>query len=331
MNLNINFSSYSQIKTEEKKSKFSEISEYKFLISYILFSIIIIILIIIINNRNQIIKNNEQELSKIDKSLNEVNSQINNFTQQKTLLENKTKEIEFNLTLINNEISNIQSEYGSLKTINMQLLYNKNDLQAKRDFIKNKIEYIEKFSKEENLKMEILANENLYQKIKQRLNGLSINNSNILTNLDEFKSLTKAEIKNKCYDSIVYDFNINKFHDNCDGYPLLILIKSKSGEKIGAFTSITNEGIKNVTDEKSMLINFDKNEYFFNDKENKECFVYSHIDEFPKFGKDFVIYRDGRGEILGNNCYKINGNNNIYLMEEKKFEIDIMEIYKLKL
>ena len=331
MNLNINFSSYSQIKTEEKKSKLSEISEYKFLISYILFSIIIIILIIIINNRNQIIKNNEQELSKIDKSLNEVNSQINNFTQQKTLLENKTKEREFNLTLINNEISNIQSEYGSLKTINMQLLYNKNYLQAKRDFIKNKIKYIEKFSKEENLKMEILANENLYQKIKQRLNGLSINNSNILTNLDEFKSLTKAEIKNKCYDSIVYDFNINKFHDNCDGYPLLILIKIKSGGKIGAFTSITNEGIKNVTDEKSMLINFDKNEYFFNDKENKECFVYSHIDEFPKFGKDFVIYRDGRGEILGNNCYKINGNNNIYLMEEKKFEIDIMEIYKLKL
>ena len=331
MNLNINFSSYSQIKTEEKESKLSKISEYKFLISYILFSIIIIILIIIINNRNQIIKNNEQELSKIDKSLNEVNSQINNFTQQKTLLENKTKEIEFNLTLINNEISNIQSEYGSLKTINMQLLYNKNDLQAKRDFIKNKIEYIEKFSKEENLKMEILAYENLYQKIQQRLNNLSINNSNILTNLDEFKSLTKAEIKNKCYDNIVYDFNINKFHDNCDGYPLLILIKSKSGEKIGAFTSITNEGIKNVTDEKSMLINFDKNEYFFNDKENKECFVYSHIDEFPKFGKDFVIYRDGRGEILGNNCYKINGNNNIYLMEEKKFEIDIMEIYKLKL
>ena len=178
--------------------------------------------------------------------------------------------------------------------------------------------------------MEILANENLYQKIKQRLNNLSINNSNIVTNLDEFKSLTKAEIKNKCYDSIVYDFNINKFHDNCDGYPLLILIKSKSGEKIGAFTSITNEGIKNATDEKSMLINFDKNEYFFNDNESKDCFVYSHIDEFPKFGKDFAIHRDGRGEILGNNCYKINENNNKYLMEEKKFEIDIMEVYKLK-
>ena len=170
MNLNINFSSYSQIKTEEKESKLRKISEYKFLISSIFFSIIIIILIIIINNRNKIIKNNEQELSKIDKLLNEVNLYINNFTQQKTQLENRTKEIEFNLTLINNEISNIQSEYSYLKTINMQLLYNKNDLQAKRDFIKNKIEYIEKFSKEQNLKMEILANENLYQKIKQRLN-----------------------------------------------------------------------------------------------------------------------------------------------------------------
>ena len=165
----------------------------------------------------------------------------------------------------------------------------------------------------------------------QRFDDLSIQNSKIITDLSQFKLLTNSEILGKCYDSIVYDFNINRFHENCDGYPLLILIKSKSGEKIGAFTSITNEGIKNITDEKSMLINFEKNEYFFNNRENKDCFVYSHFDEFPKFGKDLVIYRDGKGEVLGNNCYINSGDSNKYLMEEKKFEIDIMEVYKLKL
>ena len=331
MNSNIGFSSYSQIKTEENESKFKKISENKLLISYILISIIIIILIIIINNRNQIIKNKEEELSEIGKSLSEVNSNINNYEQQINQLENNTKEIIYNLTIIKNEISSIQSEYDQLKTINMKLIYNKSDLQAHKEFINNKIEYIKIFSKEENLKNEILSKKYLFQKINQRLNSLYINESNIITNLDEFKSLAKAEINTKCYDSVVYDFNINKFHNNCDGYPLLILIKTKSGEKIGAFTSITNEGIKNITDEKSMLINFEKNEYFFNNNENKDCFVYSHFDEFPKFGKDLVIYRDGKGEVLGNNCYINRGDSNKYLMEEKKFEIDIMEVYKLKL
>ena len=55
------------------------------------------------------------------------------------------------------------------------------------------------------------------------------------------------------------------------------------------------------------------------------------IDEFPKFGNDLIIYRDGKGEIIGNNCYKNNENINEYLLDEKKFEIDIMEVYKLKL
>ena len=270
-------------------------------------------------------------MSEIDKSLSEVNSNINNYEQQINQLENNTKEIIYNLTIIKNEISSIQSEYDQLKTINMKLIYNKSDLQAHKEFINNKIEYIKIFSKEENLKNEILSKKYLFQKINQRLNSLYINESNIITNLDEFKSLAKVEINTKCYDSVVYDFNINKFHNNCDGYPLLILIKIHNGEKIGAFTSITNEGIKNVTDEKSLLINFDKNEYFNLDKENKECFVYSHFDKFPKFGNDLTIYQNGKGIYFGNKCYKLNGENNKILIEEKDFEIDYMEVYKVKL
>ena len=79
------------------------------------------------------------------------------------------------------------------------------------------------------------------------------------------------------------------------------------------------------------FINFNKNVFFLNNIKNKDCYVYSHFDEFPKFGNDLIIYRDGKGEIIGNNCYKNNENINEYLLDEKKFEIDIMEVYKLKL
>ena len=330
MNPNIDFSNYSQIKTEND-SKFRKITRHKFTISYILFSIIIIILIIIISNKNKKISNKEEELSKIDKSLNEVNSDINYIQQEINKLEITKNILINNLTFTDNQILNIQSEHDYLKKTNFQLQYNKNDLQAQKDYINNKIEYIQKFSKEENLEFEINVKNFLYKSIQQRLNDLSINNSNIITNLDQFQTLTNTEIKNKCYDSEIYGFNINKFHENCDGYPILFLVKLHSGEKLGAFTSITNEGIKNVFDEKSLLINLDKNEYFILEKENKECFVYSHFDKFPKFGNDLVIYQDGKGSYLGNNCYKLNGENNKKLIEEKEFEIDVMEIYKVKL
>ena len=330
MNPSIDFSKYSQIQTEPE-SKLRNITKHKFAISYIIFSIIIIILLIVISNRNSKIGIKEEELSKVEKNLNEIKSNVNNLYQKISRVEKIKTNLLNNFTNTNNEITHMQSEYDYIKNNNFQLLYNKNDLQAHKEFINNKKEYIEKCLKEEYLKSEILNQNFLFQKISQRLNNLSINNSNIITNLEEFKSLTKTEISDKCYDSIVYDINIKKFHDNCDGYPLLILIKTKTDEKIGAFTSITNEGIKKIKDHKSVLINFNKNVFFLNNIKNKDCYVYSHFDEFPKFGNDLIIYRDGKGEIIGNNCYKNNENINEYLLDEKKFEIDIMEVYKLKL
>ena len=217
-----------------------------------------------------------------------------------------------------------------MKSSYNNLIYNKNDLIEHKEFINNKKDYNKKCLKEEYLKSEMLEKNFLYQKMFQRFSDLSINNSNIIKDLSQFKLLTNSEILTKCYDSVVYDFNINRFHENCDGYPLLILIKTKTGQKIGAYTSMTNDGIKKIYDEKSMLINFDKNEYFLNDNNNEECYVYSHFDEFPKFGNDLIIHVNGTGEISQNYCYKIKGDNSKNLSEEKKFEIEIMEIYRIK-
>ena len=330
MDLNLNFSNYSEIQTEQKEQP-SKISRHKFSILAIIFSVIIIILIIVIVNRKKQLKEKEEKLFEFSKSLIEIKSNITNLELKINNEKISKNNLINNISFTNNEISNIQSEYDMKKAAYYQLLYNKNDLLAHQEFINNKIENFQKFSKEEDLKLEIFQKNFLYQKMLQRFDDLSINNSNIITDLSEFKLLTNSEILTKCYDSIVYDFNINRFHENCDGYPLLILIKTETSEKIGAFTSLTNEGIKKINDEKSMLINFNQNEYFLIDKNNEECYVYSHFDEFPKFGNDLIIHTNGTGEILTNNCYKINDDNNKNLLDEKKFGIEIMEIYKIKL
>ena len=329
MDININFSNYSKIQTEQKPQP-SKISQHKFSIISIIFSILIIILIIVVVYRNKQLKVKEEKFSEIDNELNGIKSNITNLEKKINNEEISKNHLINNISYTNNEISNIKHEYDIMKSSYNNLIYNKNDLIAHKEFINNKKDYIQKCLKEEYLKSEMLEKNFLYQKMFQRFSDLSINNSNIIKDLSQFKLLTNSEILTKCYDSVVYDFNINRFHENCDGYPLLILIKTKTGQKIGAYTSMTNEGIKKIYDEKSMLINFDKNEYFLNDNNNEECYVYSHFDEFPKFGNDLIIHANGTGEISQNYCYKIKGDNSKNLSEEKKFEIEIMEIYRIK-
>lgn len=329
MDININFSNYSKIQTETKPQP-SKISQHKFSIISIIFSILIIILIIVVVYRNKQLKVKEEKFSEIDNELNGIKSNITNLEKKINNEEISKNHLINNISYTNNEISNIKHEYDIMKSSYNNLIYNKNDLIAHKEFINNKKDYIQKCLKEEYLKSEMLEKNFLYQKMFQRFSDLSINNSNIIKDLSQFKLLTNSEILTKCYDSVVYDFNINRFHENCDGYPLLILIKTKTGQKIGAYTSMTNDGIKKIYDEKSMLINFDKNEYFLNDNNNEECYVYSHFDEFPKFGNDLIIHANGTGEISQNYCYKIKGDNSKNLSEEKKFEIEIMEIYRIK-
>jgi len=329
MDININFSNYSKIQTETKPQP-SKISQHKFSIISIIFSILIIILIIVVVYRNKQLKVKEEKFSEIDNELSGIKSNITNLEKKINNEEISKNHLINNISYTNNEISNIQHEYDIMKSSYNNLIYNKNDLIAHKEFINNKKDYIQKCLKEEYLKSEMLEKNFLYQKMFQRFSDLSINNSNIIKDLSQFKLLTNSEILTKCYDSVVYDFNINRFHENCDGYPLLILIKTKTGQKIGAYTSMTNDGIKKIYDEKSMLINFDKNEYFLNDNNNEECYVYSHFDEFPKFGNDLIIHANGTGEISQNYCYKIKGDNSKNLSEEKKFEIEIMEIYRIK-
>lgn len=330
MNSNIDFSDFSKIKIENKTKcrKFTKITKYKFaLFSSFMIIIIIILIISLIYNNNQYNKKTK-ELSKIKNNINEINSKI-------LAIENKTIEAESNLILLINELAlnNIELEilktkYTNISNIKDNLNYNKNELFAKKEYLINQIINKQKCLKEDELELEIKEKQNILKKLKERFQDLTIKNSNILLNYEYyeyFENFTKTKIIKKCYDSEVYGFHVNRFHDNCDGYPLLIVIKTKNDKKIGAFTSITNEGIKHIVDEKSILINFDKNNYYL--YENNNCYVYSDIDQFPRFGNDLIIYRDGHGESKFPECYSMNGRSDKEDFIEEIFNIDIMEIY----
>lgn len=330
MNNNIDFSDFNK-EIIVPKSRCRKFSKYKFTFFSLITTIIIIIFIIVLMYKNREISGKESELSETEKTLNSLKSNIEEIIK-------KQEEAKENLTSLINELSKnqtevekVKSEYAELEKENDKLLNTKNDLLAQKDYISNKINYKSKSLKEDELKEEIEEKKLLLEKIKQRFEDLSIDNTNIGLNVDNFEKFTETEILDKCYDSVVYGFHVNRFHENCDGYPLLILIKTTKGKKIGAFTSYSNDGNKNVNDEISCLINIDKNKYFLRNIDKSECYVYSNIDKFSKFGNDLVIYNDGHVESNFPECYEVNSGDGMKeFIEDKNVEIEIMEIYKLK-
>lgn len=330
MKANIDFSEFTKIEMQNK-SKCRKLTKNKITLFIIFLGILNITLLIMLDYYNRQYNKKGKDLSKIKQSLNEKKSQL-------LINENKTEYAKYILVLLKNEsLTNktesekIRIEYTNLGEIKDKLKYQRNELLAKKEYILNQIIYKEKGLKEDELKIEIKEKQNILKKIIQRFEDLSISNSNILNNVKYFESFSKTEILNKCYDSEVYGFHVNWFHDNCDGYPLLILIKTKNGEKIGAFTSNPNDGIRKIVDKKSLLINFDKNKYFLNNPDEKNCFVYCNIDQFPRFGNELIIYRDGHGESKFSECYNILGQNANGEFINENFNIDIMEIYAVKL
>ena len=136
------------------------------------------------------------------------------------------------------------------------------------------------------------------------------------------------KVKNKCFDSEVYGFKPGMFYQNCAGNALLFLIKIKDGEKIGAYTSESKNENGEIRDEKSMLINFDKNKFYkFNIERGENCNIIYNLNDFPKFGGDLEI-NDNKGESFFPYCYgfdeEIDDFGSYY-----DFTIDILEIFKV--
>ena len=330
MKADLGFSNYKEIKVEAT-SRCAKFTKNRFILFLIFIIIILFILIIILAYKNKQYNKKDTELSRRKNNINEMNSKL-----LKTI--NQTEVSNYTLNSMINELSNkqklkdkIKDDYKELKNQKDKLKYNRNDLLGKQEYIINQINYKKKILKEELVKNEIQEKKNLIQKMKKKLNDLSINNSAFKINVEYFESITNTKILNRCYDSEIYGFHINKFHDNCDGYALLILMQTKNDQKIGAFISESIDGTKEIYDEKSLIIDLDKNEYFFHNLK-KECFIYFDIDEFPRLGNDLIIFRDGYIEYKSFECY--NNKENIErktVIDENKIAIDTIEVYKVKL
>ena len=141
MDINLNFSNYSQIQTE-KKPEPSKISKHKFSILAIIFSIIIIILIIVIVSRKKKLKEKEENLSELNKELIYIKSNITDLELKINNEKISNNNLINNISFTNDEISDIQSEYDIKKNAYFQLLYNKNDLVAHKEFINSKNNFI---------------------------------------------------------------------------------------------------------------------------------------------------------------------------------------------
>jgi hypothetical protein len=285
---------------------------------------LLVILIIVYINKNSQINQKEQELSIIIKEKEKI---MNDFDLTKNIIELNEKNalIKAQIDSENKFIENNNTYFNNLLE---QIKQAKSELSELKESKKN-------IENSEKIKLQKIIDEkkNLTINIYKRLLDLSIDNSNIEIDIINFRKITKSEILNRCYDSIVYGFNPEKYHDNCDGWPILILIKTKKGENIGAYITKSIEGEENIEDDNSMLINFDTFTFysFKKDLAPVKYPIYCSQKNFTRFANDLIIYNNGKGESSFPDCYGINEGEEGDLFKEQNFDIDIIEVYKLNI
>ncbi len=309
MNNNIDFSDFNKISIEHN-TRCRKFTKHKFTIFSIISIILLIILIIIFISKNIQINEKEQELPIKEKEKEKIINDLIILNNNLTELEEKNASISYYTYLF------VQAKKANLEIADLK--------KAKNNLENNEKIKLQKIIDEKN---------NLKNIISNKLSDCSKENSNIKMDINNFEKKTKSEILNRCYDSIVYGFDPVKYHTNCDGWPLLILIKTKNGENIGAYITKSIEGEKNIQDDNSMLINFDTFSFysFKKDIAPAEYPIYCSQNNFTRFANDLIIYSNGKGESSFPDCYGISEGKEGDLFKDKSFEIDILEVYKLNI
>ena len=236
---------------------------------------------------------------------------------------NKNKQIEQNNIQLSDIKNKISLKKLAIENIKQQLTKSNNTLSSYK--------HTEKLISEYNLKKQILDKNSLKNTLIERLNKIGIDSSNVHKNIAKFESMTSTQVKDKCYDSIVYGFNPQKFHQNCDGHALLFLIKTDGNQNIGAYTSSSSIVKENIQEKDSILMNFDNDKYYIYTSDNQvECYTSYSDYNFPLFGDDLIIKNNGYGSTQFPFCYGDKEGNNEYLVNNKYFYIEILEIYKVE-
>lgn len=146
---------------------------------------------------------------------------------------------------------------------------------------------------------------------------------------ENIKQMINCEIKEKCFDFKKNGFDSKKFHDQCDGSGILVLLETENKERIGAISSVSFDGNQKKQDPRSALFNIDDQKFYI--LADSEYFtIICDQQKFPQFGNDFIISNDGT--FINNFPYYYG--DKIFderddLSQEEESKIIAMEIYKV--
>ena len=329
MNNNIDFSDFHKISVDHP-TKCRKFTKHRFTILSFLIIILLVIVIIIYVNKNNQIKTKEKELSPLENNVDSLKSNLSIILNLVNNSKNNYTSLELNYTNTIKNKENKNSELDSVATTNEQLKTKRKSVFEEYRELHIKLDTFKNYEKQIKEKTELI------ELINERLNNLEIGKSNVVTDVTIFENESSKKVKNKCYDSIVYEFNPEKFYENCLGEgstPLLFLIKTKKGEKIGVYTSTSYEEEYYEEDNESMLINFDKSKifkYYANLlSSNDKCYIYWNSENFPQFAEDLIINSDGSGKSTFPTCYGTSDGEQKDFVQDTEFNIEILEIYKV--
>ena len=312
---------------------------------YIIFLIISVIILIVLislytvkNNKiieiQKDIKNLEDEKSKLENNYISIKNKNNN--EEMTLNQNKNE-----INVLKNQINDISSKEEKTKEENKNIIKQRDDLEKQSSALSLQLKeeyemknvYDQKISSLTTLLSNLKIEYNkLIEKKGEDENKPAIRSSSIINPQEAFniESKIKGEISDKCFDGNENNYSPEIFHEKCDKSPLLILIKTETKKRIGAFIKVSSDGLEIKKDLSSALINIDDNKYFY--VQNDEYItIVCDPKQLPQIGLDLKIMTNGQGRNMFPFHYGKSNNAKKDFYEGENFNIENLEIYKVKI
>ena len=317
-----------------------KIFKKKYIIFLILSIIILITLIAIFTVKN--------------KKILTIQADIQDYENQKTTLENnynlvkmKNNDEEMDLNryknqnnIIRNDINDMMSKEEKAKKENQEIITQRDELEKKSTSLSIQLKseyelkdvYEQQISSLQTLLNNLKIEYNKLKEQKEEEDKSPIKSSKIIATFEAFliEKEMKGTIGDKCFDGVENNYSPKIFHEKCDKSPLLILIKTDSNKRIGAFMKESSDGLEIKKDLASFLFNIDKVK-FFHIGSNEYTTIVCDPDNLPQIGLDLTIKTNGKGLNRFPQQYGKETDPKKDFLDEEDFNIESLEIYKVSL
>ena len=317
-----------------------KIFKKKYIIFLILSIIALITLITIFTVKNK-------KILTIQVDIQDAESQKSNLENSFNLvkIKNDEQEMELNncknqINILLNDIKDMTDKEDKAKKENQDTITQRDDLEKRSTTLSQqlKTEYELKDVYEQKISSLQVLLDNLkieYNKLKEQKEQdekSGIRTSKIIVPFEAFliEKEMKGTIKEKCFDGKEYLYSPSVFHEKCDKSPLLILIKTESNKRIGAFIKVSTDGSEIKKDLDSFLVNINTNKYFHIGSD-KYVTIVCDPHNLPQIGLDLSIQNDGQGMSKFPSHYGKETDSQKDFCEEQNFKIENLEIYKVSI